>query len=120
MTKGPFLQDIWDKLPEQRKQQVQARAEELEAQYLTLHELRKAVGLTQSRVSEALHMPQSNVSRLEKSADMLLSTLRHYVEALGGTLHLTVELPNKPPVFLAGLGDLIEPAKPESRREENA
>ncbi len=58
-------------------------------------------------------MPQSNVSRLEKGSDMLLSTLRSYVEAVGGKLNLTVELPNKPPISLAGLGDLMGNPKPE-------
>ena len=58
-------------------------------------------------------MPQCNVSRLERSSDMLLSTLRSYVEAIGGKLNLTVELPNKPPIVLAGLGDLIDDIESE-------
>lgn len=109
MTKGPHLQKIWDELPEERKERIRARTEALQAEYLTLQELRKTAGLTQANVSKGLNMPQSNVSRLEKSADMLLSTLRGYVEAVGGKLHLTVELPNKPPITLSGLGDLMEP-----------
>lgn len=114
MTKGPHLQKIWDKLPEERKAKIRARTEELQAEYRTLQELRKTAGLTQARVSEGLHMPQSNVSRLEKSADMLLSTLRGYVEAVGGKLHLTVELPNNPPIQLSGLGDLMEEPQPDN------
>ncbi len=108
MTKGPLLQNIWDNLPEDRQQRITAHAELLEAQYLTLHKLRKTAGLTQANVSKTLNMPQSNVSRLEKSSDMLVSTLRSYIEAVGGKLNLTVELPDQPPVFLAGLSDLIE------------
>ncbi len=108
MTKGPQLQQIWDNLAEERKQRILKRAEELEVHYLTLQELRKAAGLTQARVSQILDMPQSNISRLEQNSDMLLSTLRSYVEAVGGKLSLTVELPNKPPVILAGFGDLID------------
>lgn len=112
MTKGPILQSIWDALPEERKQYIQDHAEVLEAEYLTLQELRQSAGLTQAQLSEALGMPQSNVSRLEKSSDMLLSTLRHYVEAMGGTLNLTVQLPDNSSITLTGLGDLIEgPAK---------
>ena len=114
MTKGPHLQKIWDELPEERKARICARTEELQAEYLTLQELRKTAGLTQARVSKGLNMPQSNVSRLEKSADMLLSTLRGYVEAVGGKLHLTVELPNKPPIKLSGLGDLMEEPQPDN------
>ncbi len=114
MTKGPHLQKIWDELPEGRKEKIRARAEELEAEYLTLQELRKTAGLTQAHVSEGLNIPQSNVSRLEKSADMLLSTLRGYVEAVGGKLNLTVELPDKPPIKLNGLGDLLEEPQPDN------
>ncbi len=113
MTKGPILQQFYDNLPEDRKQRIQARADALEAHYLTLHELRQAAGLTQAKVSEALKMPQSNVSRLERNSDMLISTLRGYVEAMGGKLNLTVELPDKPPVILSGLGDLIEDSTTE-------
>lgn len=108
MTKGPILQEIWEGLPEDRRQRIQQRAQELEAEYLTLQDLRQAVGLTQASVSELLGMPQSNVSRLEKSSDMLLSTLCSYVEAIGGKLSLTVELPNQSPIVLTGLGDLLD------------
>ena len=111
MTKGVRLQEMWDNLPEARKARILARAAELEAEYVTLQELRQAAGLTQARVAKALDMPQSNVSRLEKGSDMLLSTLRGYVEAIGGQLNLTVELPNTPPITLTGLGDLIDNPK---------
>ncbi|KAF3890834.1 XRE family transcriptional regulator [Tolypothrix bouteillei VB521301] len=107
MTKGKILQDIWDNLPEDRKQRIQDRAEELEAEYLCLQELRKAAGLTQAEIARSLRMPQSNVSRLERESDMLLSTLRNYIDAMGGNLTIVVELPNKPPVRLNTLSDLV-------------
>jgi transcriptional regulator with XRE-family HTH domain len=107
MTKGKNLQSIWDNLPEERKQRIQARAEDKTAEYLTLQELRKAVGLTQAEVSQNLQMPQSNVSRLERESDMLLSTLRNYIDAIGGNLTILVELPNKPPVRLKTLSELV-------------
>ncbi|MUG99184.1 helix-turn-helix domain-containing protein [Scytonema sp. UIC 10036] len=107
MTKGKILQSIWDNLPDERKQRIQARAEELETEYLTLQELRKAAGLTQAEISRSLRMPQSNVSRLERESDMLLSTLRNYIDAIGGNLTIVVELPNQPPVRLNTLSDLV-------------
>ena len=55
----------------------------------TLRELRAHRQLTQGEVGEALGKPQSVVSRLEHQHDWHLSTLRAYVEALGGTLHIT-------------------------------
>lgn len=107
MTKGKILQEIWDNLPDERKQRIQARTEELEMEYLTLQELRKNAGLTQAAISQRLNMPQPNVSRLERESDMLLSTLRNYVNAMGGELTISVELPNKTPVRLNMLSDLI-------------
>ena len=94
-------------MPDERKQRIQARSEELETEYLTLQELRKAAGLTQAEISRSLQMPQSNVSRLERESDMLLSTLRNYIDAMGGNLIITVELPNQPPVRLNTLSDLV-------------
>ena len=109
MSKGPVLQEMWDNLPPERQQRIKARAAARIEEYRTLQALRKAAGLTQAKVSQELNMPQSNVSRLEKNSDMLLSTLQGYIAALGGKLSLTVELPNKPPIALTGLGDLIDP-----------
>ncbi len=108
MSRGPVLQEIWDSLPEARKERILAQAEELRAEYLTLQELRKSAGLTQVNVSQTLGIPQSNVSRLENSSDMLLSTLRSYIEAVGGRLNLVVELPGKPPIVLDGFSDLLD------------
>lgn len=108
MTRGPALQEIWEKLPDERKRRIEAQAENLRAEYLTLRELRKAAGLTQVNLSETLDIPQSNISRLESNSDMLLSTLRGYVEAVGGELSLVVELPGKQPIVLSGFGDLLD------------
>jgi DNA-binding MarR family transcriptional regulator len=55
-----------DDLPEERKQRIKAKTAALEAEYLTLQELRKKAGLTQTHLSKGLKMPQSNLSRLEK------------------------------------------------------
>lgn len=108
MTLGSNAQKFWDGIPEKDRREVDARAEKRIAEYRNLQDVRKAAGLTQNKISKELHIPQSNISRMEKSSDMLLSTLRGYIEAMGGKLNLTVELPNRPPVALMGLGDLIE------------
>ena len=49
-------------------------------------------------------MGQDTISRLEKRSDMLLSTLRHYVESMGGKLELVAQFPNRPPVVIDHLG----------------
>ena len=44
------------------------------------------------------------ISRLEKRSDMLLSTLRHYVEGMGGRLELVAQFPDRPPMVIDHLG----------------
>jgi len=51
---------------------------------MSLRDLRKARKLTQARVAKALGVTQDSVSRLEKRSDLLLSTLRKTVKAMGG------------------------------------
>ncbi len=63
----------------------------------TLAEARSEQGLTQSQVAERMGISQSDVSKLERRDDALLSTLRRYVEALGGRLELRVSLPDRDP-----------------------
>jgi DNA-binding Xre family transcriptional regulator len=56
---------------------------------LALAELRKAERITQRELARRLNMSQANVSRIEHEQDVYLSTLQHYVEALGGEIELT-------------------------------
>jgi hypothetical protein len=55
---------------------------------LRLAELRTGQGLTQVQVAERLGTTQENVSRIERAEDTQLSTIRRYIEALGGSLEL--------------------------------
>ncbi len=90
--------------PAQRKK-VAARAAEIVAEEMTLRELRKARQLTQVCVARALGITQDSVSRLEKRSDLLLSTLRKTVEAMGGNLSLVAQFPDRPPVVLSGVAE---------------
>lgn len=95
-----------NQLPQKRRQQIQARAAELIAQEMSLRDLRLARQLTQEKMAELLNIRQEGVSRLEKRADLHLSTLREVVKAMGGELRLVVEFPDRPPVILSGFQDL--------------
>ena len=88
-----------------RRRIVEDRAVELIAEEMTLQELRKARQLTQVNVARKLGISQDGVSRLEQRSDLLLSTLRKAVEAMGETLSLIAKFPDRPPVELAGLAD---------------
>jgi DNA-binding transcriptional regulator YiaG len=73
---------------------------EIEARMVTLKNLRKAQSLTQATMAELLGMDQSEVSRLENRTDLLLSTLRRFVEATGGQLDLVARYPGSEPVAI--------------------
>ena len=73
---------------------------EINRRQATLRHLREARALTQSTVAELLDMDQSEVSRLEHRSDMLLSTLKRYVHATGGEMHVVVSYPDGGPVEL--------------------
>ena len=88
-----------------RRRKVEDRAKELIAEEMTLQELRKARQLTQVNVARQLGISQDGVSRLEQRSDLLLSTLRKTVEAMGGNLSLIAKFPDRPPVELAGLAE---------------
>lgn len=86
-----------------RRKKVEARAAELIAEEMTLKDLRRARKLTQTRLAKSLHIKQENVSRIEQRTDLHISTLRQYVEAMGGSLSLIVQFPDREPVVLAGI-----------------
>jgi DNA-binding XRE family transcriptional regulator len=91
-----------------RRKKVEARADGLIAEEMTLQELRQARKLTQVRMAKVLGISQDGVSRLEKRSDLLLSTLRKSVEAMGGNLSLVAEFPDREPVVLSGIAE-VEP-----------
>jgi transcriptional regulator with XRE-family HTH domain len=91
------------KLSPTERKKVEARAAQLIAEEMTLRELRQARKLTQVRVAKTLGITQDSVSRLEKRSDLLLSTLRKTVEAMGGSLSLVAEFPDRAPVVLYGI-----------------
>lgn len=70
----------------------------------TLKDLRKAAQQTQEDLAAALGVGQGAVSRLEKSSDMLLSTLQHYVQSVGGRLEMVATFPNRPSLLIGRLG----------------
>jgi DNA-binding transcriptional regulator YiaG len=105
------VNDIIKKLSPARRKRVEARAAQLVAEEMSLRELRRAHKLTQERVAETLGIGQDQVSRLEQRSDLLLSTLRSYVEAMGGRLTLVAEFPKRKPVVLSGIAALDADAR---------
>lgn len=92
------LNDYMQALPPERKEKVEKRAAELIAEEMSLQELRKAKEQSQQKLAEILHVKQSEISKIEHRTDMYVSTLRDYIEAMGGTLEITASFPQCRPV----------------------
>lgn len=107
---GGTLDQVIAELPPERRERVEARYQELRREVEGLRELRQIAGKAQADIATALNIKQPSVSKIERQADMYLSTLRGYVEAVGGELELTVKLPEHPVLRLRHLGDFAEPA----------
>ena len=108
------LEEILNQMPEEERAQVFRRAEEIR-QEINLREMRRLRKVTQARLSKKLKIGQEGVSRIEKRTDLYLSTLRSYVEGLGGKLSLTVEFPDRAPLILSGFGEGSEASKPRKQ-----
>ena len=112
------LDEVISALPKSRQRRIEACAMEL----ATLKDLRQAAQQTQEQLAATLGVGQDTISRLERRSDMLLSTLRHYVEGMGGKLELVAQFPNRPPLVIEHLGGgtsgrrQTEASKPQGRR----
>ena len=107
---------IRKRLTPARRRKIAARAATLIAEESSLQELRQAHKLTQKRMAHVLGIGQDSVSRLEQRSDLLISTLRGYVEALGGRLSLVAQFPNQKPVVLTVIAALEQASAANGRK----
>jgi transcriptional regulator with XRE-family HTH domain len=112
------LERITKELSPARRKKVEARTAQLIAEEMTLQELRRARKLTQVRMAKKLGVSQDGISKLEKRSDLLLSTLRKAVEAMGGSLSLIAEFPDRNPVVLSGIAE--DEARAHRRKRAHA
>ncbi len=105
---GKTLQEKLAELSPEQRQEIEAEAKLLIAEEMTRQQLRQALKLTQEQMAELLQVDQGNISRLEQRTDLMLSTLRKYITAMGGELKLVVEFPNRPPISLVGISEIEE------------
>lgn len=71
---------------------AQAKTEHLLAE-IPFHQLRYARELSQQTLSDGLNVQQLSISKLERRADMYLSTLRSHIQAMGGDLEIVARFP---------------------------
>jgi transcriptional regulator with XRE-family HTH domain len=98
--------DYKKKLTPAQRLKVEELARKLIAEEKTLREIRKAREYSQVTLAELLGMNQGDLSKFERRTDAYLSTIRRYVEAMGGTLELVATFPDTGPVKIANIGDL--------------
>lgn len=103
---GRSLNDIIAALPLEEREAVDARYHDLKQEVEGLRELRQIAGKAQADIASVLNIKQPSVSQIERQTDMYLSTLRSYVEAVGGELELTVKLPQRAALRIHHLGDV--------------
>jgi transcriptional regulator with XRE-family HTH domain len=101
----PFS-ELTKSLTPERRARIASKAAALR-EAMTLEELRKARSFSQEDVAEALEVGQPAVAKLEKRADMHVSNLRRYIEALGGTLEISAHFGDAT-VVLSNIGELQE------------
>ena len=81
-------------LSPERRERIEQRKEQLR-QEMTLAELRRAFSLTQDTLARTLKVKQAEISKTENRADMLMSTLRNFVQAMGGDLEVRAVFPDR-------------------------
>ncbi len=89
-------------------------------QEMPLYELRQARQLSQEQLARELHVRQANVSKIERRADMYISTLRSYVEAMGGELEIHAKFPAGSVKIRQFEAIDEKPEKPQPRRLRRA
>jgi transcriptional regulator with XRE-family HTH domain len=114
------VNDIIKQLSPAQRKKVEARAAHLIAEEMKLQELRLARKLSQERVAKKLGIGQEGVSKIEKRADLMISTLRKTVEAMGGSLALVAQFPDCEPVILSGIAEDKPEEKATGRKHAHA
>jgi transcriptional regulator with XRE-family HTH domain len=105
---GRSREELIGDLPPGRRARIEARTAELAEGVEGLRALRRLAGRSQEQLAQSLGIKQPSVHKIERQADLYLSTLRRFVEAAGGSLELRVELPGKGVVRLKGIGEIGE------------
>lgn len=100
--------ELRGKMPAESRARSAAKARDLIAS-MSLNELRAARSITQEHLASMLGIRQASVSKMEKRADMYVSTLRHFIRAMGGELEVRAIFPDTGCVQIDQFADL-EPA----------
>ena len=87
------FKNLVGKMSPESKRRIKERRDEL-LREVALQELRQARRLTQQQIAETLEINQASVSKMESQSDMYVSTLRRFLEAMGGQLRIVASFPD--------------------------
>jgi hypothetical protein len=108
MTKK--LSEIMAQLPEDRQAKIKAKAEqllsEIKSEEILLQNICQAQQLTKEKIKEVLGVDQEGIFTIEKQTDLLLSTLKNYLNNMGGDLKIIVEFPEHNPLIIDSLTEI--------------
>jgi ribosome-binding protein aMBF1 (putative translation factor) len=86
------FKQLKNKMSPKAQQAAKTKANKLLSE-MPLQELRQALELSQEHLAKILETKQANISRIERRTDMYISTLRVYIEAMGGKLDIVAKFP---------------------------
>ncbi len=98
--------DYLASLPPERRERIADRARDLIAEEESLRTLRAARSQSQQQIAERLGVNQAAVSKLERRADMYVSSLRDYIKAIGGELEIVARFPDRPPIRITQFAEI--------------
>jgi DNA-binding XRE family transcriptional regulator len=101
MLKYTTLAEELDALPQERQKSIEARANQIRLEEITLRHLREKLGLSQSELAQRMDVQQPAISKLERRQNLELNTLRSVITALGGTIEIIVRIPDREPILLS-------------------
>ena len=114
------LQSIINEFSDEDQKFIRRKAAALSQEMIrhadSLAEVRTAMAKTQDEVAQVLNVKQNAVAQLEKRSDLLLSTLRKYVEATGGELAVAVRTAVGTVIMLDNLSSLATQPTPRRKR----
>ncbi len=112
------FEELRARMSPERRERNRERTQEM-LKDIPLEELRNARKLTQVQLAETMGLNQASISKLERRTDMYVSTLAHFIEAMGGRLDMQAIFPEGT-VRIARFAEEESLAKPRKRRKSAA
>lgn len=107
--KGAKLPNLMEtNLPPESQERINEKAKKLIAHELSLQEMRKALAISQTEMAARLELGQGDISKFERREDVYVSSVRKYLEAMGGKLELIVKFPEKRRYRIKNIGELAD------------